>query len=187
MYCRLHRTCPGKETLSLAVAQRAQASRSTTHQGSFFCLGKCNVICNIKTGRHKRLDNDDRTLSNCTHNCLKPGSPENRPDSFDSDEEAADPVEDAHHVIFDCPEHIHARKQLPDLFNTSPPFWCRPLPPSARLQPSGKNSLSDENDAYEVGVVSWGFGRLSKLEIPHPHHHYTSCQNVPDSGSCTRS
>ncbi len=47
-YCRLHRTCPGKETLSLAVAQRAQPSRSTTHQVSYFCLGKCDVICNSR-------------------------------------------------------------------------------------------------------------------------------------------
>ncbi len=46
-YCRLHRTCPGKETLSLAVAQRARPSRSTTHQVSYFCLGKCDVICNM--------------------------------------------------------------------------------------------------------------------------------------------
>ena len=40
---RCYRTCPGKETLSLAVAQRAQPSRSTTHQVSYFCLGKCDV------------------------------------------------------------------------------------------------------------------------------------------------
>ncbi len=46
-YCRLHRACPGNETVSLAVAQRALPSRSTTHQISYFCLGKCDVICNI--------------------------------------------------------------------------------------------------------------------------------------------
>ncbi len=45
-YCRLPRTCPGEETLSLAVAQQAQPSRSTRHQVSHFCLGKCDVICN---------------------------------------------------------------------------------------------------------------------------------------------
>ncbi len=31
----------------LAVTQRAQPSRSTTNQVSYFCLGKCDVICNI--------------------------------------------------------------------------------------------------------------------------------------------
>ncbi len=40
-------------------------------------------------------------------------------DSFDSDEKVADPVEDEHHVIFDCPEYAHARKQFTDLFNGS--------------------------------------------------------------------
>ncbi len=33
------------QSLSLAVAQRALPSRSTTHQVSYFCLGKWDVIC----------------------------------------------------------------------------------------------------------------------------------------------
>ncbi len=38
---------------------------------------------------------------------------------FDSDQEVADPFEDEHHVIFDCPEYTYVRKQFPDLFNSS--------------------------------------------------------------------
>ncbi len=29
------------------------------------------------------------------------------------------PVEDEHHVIFDCPEYTYVRKQFPDLFSSS--------------------------------------------------------------------
>ena len=36
----------GTATLSLAVAQRAQPSCSRTYQISYFCLGKCDIICN---------------------------------------------------------------------------------------------------------------------------------------------
>ena len=28
-------------------------------------------------------------------------------------------MEDEHHVIFDCPEYVYARKQFPELFNSS--------------------------------------------------------------------
>ncbi len=52
-YCRLHRTCPGEQSLSLAVAQRALSSRSTTHQISYFCLGKCDVICHTVQMMHQ--------------------------------------------------------------------------------------------------------------------------------------
>ncbi len=40
-------------------------------------------------------------------------------DSFDSDEEVADPLKDEQHVIFDCPEYTYAIKQFSDLFNSS--------------------------------------------------------------------
>ncbi len=39
-YCRLHRTCPGKESLSLAVARRAQPSCSTRLQVSYFAWAR---------------------------------------------------------------------------------------------------------------------------------------------------
>ncbi len=48
---------------------------------------------------------------------MNPGLPENQCNKCDSDEEVADPAEDEHHVIFDCPEY--ARKQFSDLFNSS--------------------------------------------------------------------
>ncbi len=54
-YCRLHCTCPGKENLSLAAAQRAQPSRRTAHQVSYFCLGKCDASCNSMLLHKRRL------------------------------------------------------------------------------------------------------------------------------------
>ena len=40
-------------------------------------------------------------------------------DSFDSDEESTDPVEDEHHVIFDCPSYTYARQLFPDIFGSN--------------------------------------------------------------------
>ncbi len=68
---------------------------------------------------HKKLDKNDRTCPICAHKCVNPGLPDQHFDSFDSDEEVADPVEDEHHVIFDCPEYTYVRKQFPDLFSSS--------------------------------------------------------------------
>ncbi len=53
------------------------------------------------------------------HKCVTPGLPEQQFDSIDSDEEVADPVEDEHHVIFDCFVYTYARKQFADLSNIS--------------------------------------------------------------------
>ena len=39
--------------------------------------------------------------------------------SFDSDEESIDPVEDEHHVIFDCPSYTYARQLFPDIFGSN--------------------------------------------------------------------
>ncbi len=50
---------------------------------------------------------------------MNPDLPEQQFGSFDSNEEVADPVADEHYVIFDCPEYTYARKQFPDLSNSS--------------------------------------------------------------------
>ncbi len=60
----------------------------------------------IETGWHKKIDKNERTCSICAHKCVNPGLPEQQFGSFNSDEEVADPVEDEHHVIFDCPEYM---------------------------------------------------------------------------------
>ena len=39
-------------------------------------------------------------------------------DSFDSDEEAPDPIEDEHHVVFTCPSYAYVRSLFPDLFSS---------------------------------------------------------------------
>ncbi len=46
---------------------------------------------------------------------MNPGFPGQQ---FDNDEEVADPVEDEHHVIFDCPQYACVRKQFLYLFNS---------------------------------------------------------------------
>ncbi len=78
-YCRLHRTCPGKTTLSLAVAQRVPPSRSTTHEDSHCCLGECDAICNLLhracSGGLQLIYLQDNVASQagmdliCTHSC----------------------------------------------------------------------------------------------------------------------
>ncbi len=63
-------------TLSLAVAQRAQPSRSTTHQVSYFCLGVCDVICNSNTDEcciGRALNHADSWL--CLSNAQKAADP----------------------------------------------------------------------------------------------------------------
>ncbi len=53
----------------------------------------------------------------CNHRVLNPGLPAAQLDSFDSDEDADDPFEDEHHVIFACSGHVYARQLFPDLFS----------------------------------------------------------------------
>ncbi len=52
---------------------------------------------------------------------LNPGLPAAQFDSFDSDEDADDPIEDEHHVIFACSGYVaiyvYARQLFPDLFS----------------------------------------------------------------------
>ena len=71
---------------------------------------------NIETGRHKNLERADRTCPMCSHRIVNPGlAPENF-DSFDSDDESSDPVDDEHHAIFECSGYGYARGLFPDLF-----------------------------------------------------------------------
>ncbi len=53
---------------------------------------------------------------------LNPGLPAAQSDSFDSDEDANDPIEDdhmhEHHVIFACSGYVNARQLFPNLFRT---------------------------------------------------------------------
>ena len=71
---------------------------------------------NNETGRHKNID---RSCPASSHKCVNSGLPANRFDSFDSDEESSDPVEDEHHVIFDCPSLAYVRQLLPDIFSSN--------------------------------------------------------------------
>ncbi len=72
---------------------------------------------NIETGRHQGIARQDRTCQMCNHRVLNPGLPAAQFDSFDSDEDADDPIEDEHHVIFACSGYVYARQLFPDLFS----------------------------------------------------------------------
>ena len=74
---------------------------------------------NIKTGRHKDIPRSDRSCPACSHRCVNPGLPADQIDSFNSDEESMNPVEDEHHVIFDCPSYTYARQLFPDIFGNN--------------------------------------------------------------------
>ena len=49
---------------------------------------------------------------------MNPGPPADQFDSFDSDEESTDPIEDEHLVVFDCPNYTYARQLFPDIFRS---------------------------------------------------------------------
>lgn len=70
----------------------------------------------IETGRHAKIDKQNRTCPMCPQRLVNPGLPEAEFDSFDSDEEGADPIEDEHHMIFDCSGYSYARDLFKDLF-----------------------------------------------------------------------
>ncbi len=58
---------------------------------------------------------------------------------FDSDEDADDPIEDEHHVIFACSGCVYARQLFPDLFS-EPAFNCWPVLEPAQSQPCSQVS-----------------------------------------------
>ncbi len=55
----------------------------------------------------------------CNHRVLNPGLPAAQSDSFDSYEDADDPIEDEHHVIFACSGYVYDRQLLQDLLSES--------------------------------------------------------------------
>ncbi len=65
---------------------------------------------NIETGRHQGIARQDRTFQMCNHRVLKPGLPAAQFDTFDSDEDAYDTIEDEHHVMFACSGYVYARQ-----------------------------------------------------------------------------
>ena len=64
---------------------------------------------------HKHIPALNRSCPACPYKCINPGLPAGQFDSLDSDEESTDPVEDEHHVIFDCPSYTYARQLFSDI------------------------------------------------------------------------
>lgn len=72
----------------------------------------------IETGRHKNTAKEERSCPLCAKRRVinDQNIPAEQFDSFDSDEEAADPIEDEHHVVLMCPSYAYVRTLFPDLF-----------------------------------------------------------------------
>ena len=70
---------------------------------------------NIETW-HKNIPRRDRSWPACSHKSVNSGLSVDQFDSFHSDEESSDPVEDEHHVLFDCPSYTYARQLISDTF-----------------------------------------------------------------------
>ncbi len=71
----------------------------------------------IETGRQQGIARQDGTCQMCNHRVLNPGLPADQFDSFDSDEDAEDPIENENHVIFACSGYAYARQLFQDLFS----------------------------------------------------------------------
>ena len=74
---------------------------------------------------------ENRTCPLCNYRVVNPGLDAAQFDSFDSDDEADDPIEDEHHAIFACSGYVYARQLLfQDLFSESistlGQFLCQP-------------------------------------------------------------
>ena len=138
---------PHLKIFSLGEAQSAyeaeldseSSSRSTTYRGIKYgytckaCIQQCNnrhlrrILAqfrtsshwlSVETGRHNKTDRKDRTCPMCSYRVTNPGIPAQYFDSFDSDEEGPDPIEDEHHMIFECSAYASARIQFQDLFGS---------------------------------------------------------------------
>ena len=72
---------------------------------------------NKETGRHRGTIRENRICSLCNYRVVNPGLDAAQFDSFDSDDEAADPIEDEHHAIFACSGYVYARQLFQDLFS----------------------------------------------------------------------
>ena len=61
----------------------------------------------------------DRICPLCNYRVVNPGLDAAQSDSFDFDDEAADPIEGEHHAIFACSGYAYARQLFQDLSNES--------------------------------------------------------------------
>ena len=62
----------------------------------------------VETGSHADTNRSDRICPMCLHRIINPGLPAKQFDSFDSDEGSPGPIEDEHHMIFECSGYAEA-------------------------------------------------------------------------------
>ena len=72
---------------------------------------------NVERGRFRKIEHDKRTCAMCVHKVTNPGLPPEYFDSFDSDEDAPDPVEDELHAIFHCSAYNSTRSRFQTIFS----------------------------------------------------------------------
>ena len=72
---------------------------------------------NVETSRHRGTMRENRICPLCNYRAVNPGLDAAQFDSFDSDDEAADLVEDQHFAIFACSGYVYARQLFQDLFS----------------------------------------------------------------------
>ena len=82
-----------------------------------YCTG--SHWLNIETGRHRDTIRKIRICPLCNYRVVNPGLDAAQFDSFDSDDGAADPIEDEHHAICACSGYGYARQLFQDLFSES--------------------------------------------------------------------
>ena len=73
----------------------------------------------LYTHRDRQASRENRTCPLCNYQVVNPGLDAAHFDSFDSDDEAADPIEDEHHAIFACSGYVYARQLFQDHFSDS--------------------------------------------------------------------
>ena len=105
----------------------------------------------VETGRHTSTDRSDRTCPKCQPRIISPGLPAEQFGSFDSDDDSSGPIEDKHHMIFECSGYTEASALSG--FIRSADCDCWPISQPAESSSLSKVSHLGKNDAYEPGLV----------------------------------
>ena len=74
------------------------------------------MICTSTQPANLLLNFGLQFIKLCNYKVVNPGLDAAQFDSFDTDDEATDPIEDEHHAIFACSGYVYARQLFQDLF-----------------------------------------------------------------------
>ena len=123
----------------------------------------------IETGRHKKLEEEDRTCSMCAFmiKLRNPGLPAELYGAFDSDDGSDEPVENEHHASFDCPGYRTSTLGLPrGAFTKSPMHCARIAEPQKSYCTLLRTALLDSK-AYILSGATLNEGKaISEITMP---------------------